>query len=131
MIRFRTLVFQLFKQRGLRYWFYIAAFFIFVPVGYRFAALAWRNSSWVEKPLAVIAGFVVGIAAVVTRMVFRHVASQQVDTPAVPHFAATSTPANSPANEFAAAVRRRAAENRVIATGAGALGSTMGKGSYR
>lgn len=131
MTRFRALIFRLFEQRILRDWFYTIAFVIFVPVGYRFAALAWRYGSWVDKPLAVIAGIFIGITTVVTLMRFWNVPPQQVAPLIVPNLTALPKPANSLANEFMAAVHRRAAENQAMATGAGALGSTMGKGCYR
>ncbi len=126
MTRLETLVFRLFERRRLRDWFYTAAFLIFVPVGYRFAALAWRYGSWFDKPLAVIAGLLIGITAIVTLMRFWVVAPQQVTAPQPPpQPAAISQPASSAADEFLAARRRQAAENRAMASSAGALGSTL------
>lgn len=130
MIRFRDFLFQLFERRRLRDWFYTIAFLIFVPVGFRFAALAWRYGSWVDKPLAVIAGAFIGITAVVTLMRFWHVPPQQVVTPAVLEMPPIAVRAQSSADEFLAATHRRAAENRAIAMGAGALGSTLGRFRY-
>jgi hypothetical protein len=123
-------VFRLYEQRRLRNWFYTVAFAIFVPVGYRFAALAWRYGSWVDKPLAVIAGIFIGITTVVTLMRIWHVAPRQTVTPA----ALPPTPAPEPthfAGEVLSASRRRAAENRAMALGASALGSTRGEAWYR
>jgi hypothetical protein len=131
MTRFRIFVFRLFEQRQLRDWFYTVAFFIFVPVGYRFAALAWRYGSWVDKPLAVIAGAFIGITTIVTLLRFWNVAPRQVVTPPAPEAPVIAKPAHSAAHEYMAATRRRAAENRAMATGAGALGSTMGNSWYR
>jgi hypothetical protein len=128
MTRFRIFVFRLFEKRTLRDWFYTIAFFIFVPVGYRFAALAWQYGSWVDKPLAVIAGIFIGITTVVTLLRFWHVAPRQVVTAPLPEVVVTTPKvARSTANDLMAAVRRRAAENRAMAMGAGALGSTLGR----
>ena len=127
MTSFRIFVFRLFEQRRLRDWFYTVAFLIFVPVGYRFAALAWRYGTWLDKPLAVIAGAFIGITAVVTLLRFWNVAPRQVVTAAAPQAPAISKPApSSTADEYMAAARRRAAENRDMATGARVLGSTTG-----
>lgn len=131
MTPFRIFVFRLFEQRRLRDRFYTIAFLIFVPVGYRFAALAWRYGSWVDKPLAVIAGAFIGITTVVTLLRFWTVPPQQLVTPPPPEAPVISKPANSAVDEYMAATRRRAAENRAMATGAGALGSTMGNSWYR
>ena len=125
----RMLVFRLFERRRLRDWFYTIAFVIFVPVGYRFAALAWQYGDWFDKPLAIIAGGFIGITAVVTLMRFWHVPPRHVATLPV----AVTAPAEKPvvvvsmADGLLAAARRRAAENRAMATGARALGSTMGR----
>jgi len=131
MTRFRDFIFRLFERRTLRDWFYTIAFVIFVPVGYRFAELAWRYGSWVDKPLAVIAGIFIGITTVVTLLRFWNVPPRLVVTPSAPTVATPPKSANSPVNEYMAEVHRRAAQNRAMATSAGALGSTMGKGSYR
>ena len=127
MTRFRTFVFRLFEKRTLRDWFYTVAFFIFVPVGYRFAALAWRYGSWIDKPLAVIAGAFIGITMVVTLLRFWHVAPRQIVTAPLPEVVVVA-PAlpKSTASDLLAAMQRRAAENRAMAMGAGALGSTLG-----
>jgi hypothetical protein len=131
MLRFRTLVFRLFEKRSLRDWFYTIAFFIFVPVGYRFAALAWQYGSWIDKPLAVIAGAFIGITTVVTLLRFWHVPPQQVVTPFIPEVTKAPKPSSSLADQYMAAAHRRAAENRAMAMSAGALGSTMGHSWHR
>lgn len=129
MSRVRTLVFRLYEQPRLRNWFYTLAFAIFVPIGYRFATLAWEYGSWIDKPLAVIAGIFIGITTVVTLMRIWHVPPRQTVAPPVPpvevsheHFIGT---------EIMAAARRRAAENRANALRAAALGSTIGRPRYR
>jgi hypothetical protein len=126
MRQLRLLVFRLFERRRLRDWFYTVAFIVSVPVGLRFAILAWRYGSWVDKPLAVVAGGFIGVTAVVTLLRFwevppQLVASQDVEAPAevrpdVPH-----------AGDLMSAARQRAAANRAMAMGAGVLGSTTGR----
>jgi hypothetical protein len=123
----RDSIFRLYEQPRLRNLFYTVAFVVFVPVGFRFAILAWEFGDWFDKPLAVVAGGFIGITTVVTLMRFWHVAPRQVVTPAV---GAEPLPEPEPhihADELLAAARRRAAENRAIARGAGALGSTRGR----
>ena len=72
---------------------------------------------------------------VVTLVRFWNVPPQQVTPSIASNLIAMPKPAellaSSLANEFIAAVRRRAAENRAMATGAGALGSTTGKSHFR
>lgn len=131
MQRLRTFIFRLFEQRRLRDWFYTVAFLIFVPVGFRFASLAWRYGSWVDKPLAVIAGLFIGVTTVVTLVRFWHVPPQQIVTMPPLQPTAPPPPRGSLADELMAAARRRAAENRAMASGAGSLGSTMGKAWHR
>lgn len=131
MNRLRLITFRFFEQRRLRDWFYTVAFVIFVPVGFRFAALAWRYGSWFDKPLAVIAGAFIGITTVVTLMRFWSVPPQLVVTPAAAAPVIASKPAKSLASDLVVAARHRAAKNRAMATSAGALGSTMGRGWQR
>jgi hypothetical protein len=120
-------VFQLYERRHLRNWFYTVAFAIFVPIGYRFADLAWRYGSEVDKPLAVIAGFFIGIATVVTLMRIWHVPPRQIVTPAAPEpLAPAPQPAKSLADDVIAVARSRAALNRDMALHAAALGSSKG-----
>lgn len=123
----RDFIFRLYEQPRLRNFFYTLAFVVFVPVGFRFAILAWEFGDWFDKPLAVIAGGFIGITAVVTLMRFWHVPPRQIATPAV---VAEPFPEPEPhihADELLAAARRRAAQNRAMARGAGALGSTRGR----
>lgn len=131
MTRLRMLIFRLYEHRRLRNWFYSVAFLVFVSVGCRFATLAWRFGSWVDRPLTVIAGIFIGITTLVTLMRFWHVPPRRIATPAVPPPTAAPKLANFLANEFVAAARHRAAENRALASDAAALGSTMGKARYR
>lgn len=126
----QTVVFQFFERRRLRDWFYTVAFIIFVPVGYRFAELAWRYGAWFDRPLAVIAGGFVGITTIVTLTRFWHVSPKQLVTTGVPEAAEPSHPEDSLADQYdqyMVAARRRAAINRDIARGAAVLGSTTGK----
>jgi hypothetical protein len=127
MNRVQLFIFRLYEKRQLRNWFYTAAFAIFVPAGYHFAELAWRYGSWYDRPLAVIAGLFIGIATVVTLLRIWHVPPKQVVTPAPPLPAVTPPPAYSLADEVMATMRRRAAQNRDLASHAAALGSSMGK----
>ena len=132
MDRFRRWIFRIYERRRLRNWFYTMAFAIFVPVGYRFAALAWRNGSWIDKPLAVVAGLFIGITTLITLMRVWHVPPRQtVPPPSVALPAEAVQPAHSLADEIMAATRRRAAENRAMALQAAALGSSMGRARYR
>jgi len=131
MNRLRMFVFRLYERPALRNWFYTLAFAIFVPVGYRFATLAWRDGSWIDKPLAVIAGLFIGITAVVTLMRVWHVPPRQTVTPPPAPTVAAPHPEHSIADELMAYARRRAAENRANALRASALGSTIGKTRYR
>src|SRR5262245_11381366 len=118
-------VFRLYERRRLRNWFYTVAFGIFVPIGYRFADLAWRYGSPIDKPLAVIAGFFIGVATVVTLLRIWHVPPQQTVTRPDPTFEPmTSQPVNHVADDLIAAMRTRAAHNRDLARHAAALGSS-------
>ena len=118
-------VFRLYEQPRLRNWFYTVAFGIFVPIGYRFAELAWRYGSPIDKPLAVLAGAFIGVATVVTLMRIWHVPPRQTVTLAEPEPTAPVHPAHQSADELIAAVRGRAAQNRDMARYAAALGSTI------
>jgi hypothetical protein len=119
-------VFRLYERPRLRNWFYTIAFSIFVPIGYRFADLAWWYGSPVDKPLAVIAGIFIGIATVVTLMRIWHVPPRQIVTPAQPEAVAAPKPENRLADDLIAATRGRAAQNRNMAQHAAALGSSSG-----
>ena len=126
MNRLQSFIFWHYEQRRLRDWFYTVAFLIFVPVGFRFASLAWRYGHWVDKPLAVIAGLFIGITTVVTLMRVWSVPPRQTTTPppqnppAIP-----AKPAVLLADELLMAASYRAARNRALAAGARALGSSL------
>jgi hypothetical protein len=123
----QTTVFRLYEQRDLRNWFYTISFAIFVPIGYRFADLAWRYGSWIDKPLAVIAGIAIGIATVVTLMRIWHVPPKQTLPPDAPVPVALEPQAvNRTADHMLGAARSRAAQNRDLALHAAALGSSIG-----
>jgi hypothetical protein len=125
MNRLQNFIFRHYEQRRLRDWFYTVAFLIFVPVGFRFASLAWRYGYWVDKPLALIAGLFIGITTVVTLMRVWSVPPRQTTTPAPPNPPAIpAQPAVPAADEFLMAASYRAARNRALAAGARALGST-------
>ena len=120
-------VFRLYERRLLRNWFYTISFAIFVPIGYRFADLAWRYGSSIDKPLAIIAGIAIGIATVVTLMRIWHVPPRQTVTPAEPEpVEAAPQPAHNVADDVMSAMRSRAAHNRDLALHAAALGSSRG-----
>jgi hypothetical protein len=127
MNRFQFLVFRLYEQGQIRNWFYTVAFAVFVPVGYHFAEEAWRYGSWYDKPLAIIAGLLIGIAAAVTLLRIWRVPPKQVVTPTVTPLPAVRPPHSSVVDEVIAMTRRRAAQNRDLAAHAAALGSSMGK----
>jgi len=126
MNRAQVSVFRLYEQRELRNWFYTVAFAIFVPVGYRFAELAWRYGSWYDKPLAVIAGLLIGLATIVTLMRIWRVPPKQVVTP-IAESPAAEPPSNVVAEDIVAVIRSRAAHNRDLALYAAALGSSIHK----
>jgi hypothetical protein len=128
MHQLRQLIFRLFERRRLRDWFYTISFVIFVPVGLRFAMLAWRYGSWEDRPLAVIAGMFIGVTAMVTLLRFWHVAPVQVATGGMALPAYKAEMPQPHAEEYIEAVRHRAAANRAIAHDAGALGSTLRRG---
>jgi hypothetical protein len=126
MNRANVFVFRFYEIRELRNWFYTVAFAIFVPVGYRFAELAWRYGSWYDKPLAVVAGLLIGLATIVTLKRIWRVPPKQVVT-SVAESGAAEPPSNPAADDIVAAIRSRAAHNRDLAQYAAALGSTMRK----
>ena len=120
-------VFRLYERRLLRNWFYTVSFAIFVPIGYRFADLAWRYGSPIDKPLAVIAGIAIGIATVVTLMRIWHVPPRQTVPAAEPEpVAVAPQPMHNVADDVMSAMRSRAAQNRDMAMHAAALGSSTG-----
>ncbi|MEI9975204.1 MAG: hypothetical protein WDO73_25990 [Ignavibacteriota bacterium] len=126
MNQLNVFVFRLYERRNLRNWFYTIAFAIFVPVGYHFAELAWQYGSWYDKPLAVIAGLLIGIATLVTLLRIWRVPPKLVVTPPAPE--PEVAPVQSPAVvDMVAVIRQRAAHNRDLASHAAALGSSMGR----
>jgi len=126
MNRAQVFVFRLYEQRDLRNWFYTFAFAIFVPVGYHFAELAWRYGSWYDKPLALIAGLLIGLATIVTLMRIWHVAPKQVVT-AMAEDPVIEPPATLATEDIVAVLRSHAAHNRDLAMYAAALGSSVRK----
>lgn len=125
MHNLQNFIFWHYEQRRLRDWFYTVAFLIFVPVGFRFASLAWRYGYWVDKPLAVIAGLFIGITAMVTLMrVWSVPPRQTTTTPPLNSPAIPTKPTVPTADELLMAASYRAARNRALAAGARALGST-------
>jgi len=125
MHQLRLLVFRLFERRLLRDWFYTIAFIIFVPVGLRFAILAWEYGDWFDKPLSVVAGMFIGVTAMVTLLRFWHVPPQQIVTAEVAHSVPAAEAGRPQADGYVEAVRYRAASNRAIAHDAGPLGNTL------
>jgi hypothetical protein len=119
---FRKFFFTLYEQRRLRNWFYTLAFAIFVPTGFRFAILAWEYGDWFDKPLAVLAGLLIGITAAVTLLRIWTVAPRlTVDAKAGSAPEETAAP-HASASQIYAAAKLQAAHNRQIARGAAALG---------
>ena len=122
---FQRIVFAFYEQRRLRNWFYTLAFAVFVPTGLRFAILAWEYGDWFDKPLSILAGLLIGTTAVVTllrvwtvppRPTLKVQVIETVETgPSLPN-----------ASQMYSAARQQAAQNREIARGAAALGSTHG-----
>src|SRR5579863_8723641 len=111
---FQTFVFTLYEQRRLRNWFYTLAFAIFVPTGFRFATLAWEYGDWFDKPLSILAGFLIGITAVVTLLRIWTVPPQQTMEATV-ETEAVETDASPPStSQIYAAAKRQAAQNREV-----------------
>ena len=125
MNRVQLAVFRLYERPRLRNWFYTVAFGIFVPIGYRFAALAWRYGAPIDRPLAIIAGIFIGIATVVTLMRIWHVPPRRIVTRAEPETVVLQKRVNQVADDLMAATRGRAAYNRDLAKHAAALGSSV------
>jgi hypothetical protein len=125
MNRVQLAVFRLYERPRLRNWFYTVAFGIFVPIGYRFAALAWRYGAPIDRPLAIIAGIFIGIATVVTLMRIWHVPPRRIVTRAEPETVVLQKRVNQVADDLMAAARARAAYNKDLAKHAAALGSSV------
>jgi hypothetical protein len=123
----RNYVFSLYERPLLRNWFYTLAFAIFVPVGFRFALLAWEFGGEYDKLMAVIAGLAVGITTLVTLLRIWAVPPSQT-IPFVdevePHGRGAEYKID--ASEILAAIKASSARNRQFAQGARALGSPRG-----
>ena len=123
----RKIVFTLYERRRLRNWSYTVAFAIFVPIGLRFAILAWRNGDWYDRPLAISAGMVIGATAIVTLLrVWTVPPLQTLQDPTGLGKGAEESAAWPNASQMHNAAKRQAASNREMARGAAALGSSRG-----
>lgn len=121
---FQNFVFTLYEKRELRNWFYTLACGIFVPTGFRFAILAWKYGDWLDKPLSIFAGLVIGITTAVTLLRIWAVPPRQTVEAKADIETVKPNPSPASASQAYAAARYQAAQNREIATGAAALGST-------
>jgi len=119
---FREYIFSLYERPRLRNWFYTLAFAIFVPVGLRFAMLAWEVGDWFDKPLAVIAGAFIGATAFITLLRVWKVPPRRTVTAPHPEPVPASKTLQS-SNVYKTA-RSLAARNRQMARDAASLGST-------
>lgn len=118
----RAFVFRLYEQTGLRNWFYTLAFAIVVPTGFRFAVVAWEHGEWYDKPLAMVAGTLIGVTSLVTLLrVWEVPPRQTTETPAEPVPPEPYHPAHI---DVLSGSRRMSARNRQIAREAASLGST-------
>jgi hypothetical protein len=119
----REYVFSLYERPLLRNWFYTFSFAIFVPVGFRFAVLAWKYGAEFDRLMTIVGGLAAGITAVVTLLRIWNVAPRRTMT-APPHEAhhARHAEAAPSGAEIMATVRGYSARNRQIAQGARALG---------
>lgn len=126
MLRYiRRTVFSLYERPVLRNWFYTFAFAIFVPVGCRFAILAWRFGGPFDKVMTIIGGVVVGITTAVTLLRIWAVPPRQtVSRGSGPGGEERHVDMRPSAQEILTAVRGSSARNRELARGARALGST-------
>ena len=120
----QTHLFSLYEKRLLRNWAYTLAFAIVVPVGLRFALLAWDYGNRFDRVMAIVAGLTVGATAAITLLRIWAVPPKQtiVSTPNV----ATIAPDTHPrvdAAEIIASVRACSMRNRQMALGARALGT--------
>ena len=120
----QNLVFALYENKGLRNWFYTLAFAIFVPTGFRFATLAWEFGDWFDKPLSIFAGLLIGITAAVTLLRIWTVPPLRTMETNLEIEIGEPDASSPSASQIYAAAKRHAAENRELARGAAALGST-------
>lgn len=121
----RNYVFRLYEQTVLRNWFYTLSFAIIVPTGCRFAIVAWQYGEWFDKPLAVLAGTLIGVTSLVTLLRVWEVPPQQTTTiQAVSHPYTHVDPEVMHINRMSES-KRLSAMNRRIAREAAALGTTV------
>jgi hypothetical protein len=119
----RSVVFRFYEQTLVRNWFYTLAFSVFVPTGCRFAYIAWRFGAWFDRPLAVIAGTIIGVTSVVTLLRVWEVPPQQTTAPAEQQ-EERLLPARAIVRDVLSESRRQSATNWQIARDAATLGST-------
>jgi hypothetical protein len=120
----RKYLFSLYERRRLRNWAYTVAFAIFVPVGCRFALLAWAYGHRFDRVMAVVAGVAVGCTAMIMLLRIWSVPPKQtiIATPLVQTTPLDASTRVDPA-ELIAVVRARSIRNLQIARGAQALGA--------
>ena len=124
----REYVFSLYERPLLRNWFYTLSFAIFVPVGLRFAVLAWKYGAEFDRLMTIVGGLAAGITAVVTLLrIFRNVAPRRTMTAPAIGARGSSCECSTPrrpraAAEIMATVRGYSVCNRQMAQGARALG---------
>ena len=117
-------IFSLYERRVLRNWFYTFAFAIFVPVGCRFAILAWRLGSPVDRLMAIVGGAAVAVTTIVTLLRIWVVPPlQTVDCNSLAGCPEPRVYPTPDAAELLQAVKESSARNREIARAARALGS--------
>lgn len=120
----REVVFSLYERPVLRNWFYTLAFAVFVPVGLRFAILAWRFGGDVDRLLTIIAGMTIGITTAVTLLRIWTVPPRRTVPRNPEHELHGSSGEIAPtAGQIMAAVRGYSARNLQMAQGARALGA--------
>ena len=120
--RIRKYVFSLYERRLLRNWSYTFAFAIFVPVGCRFAILAWKFGGDFDRVMTVVAGIAVGITAAVTLLRIWVVPPRKTMLPVPEGLHAAMQEMKPDGSEIIAALKAYSARNRQIAMGARALG---------
>jgi hypothetical protein len=120
----QKVIFSLYERPLLRNWFYTFAFAVFVPVGLRFALLAWEFGGEYDRVMAVIAGLAVGCTTVVTLLRIWSVPPLQtiVQDPVLEKHELHAE-SRLDASEVVAMSRAYSARNRQMARGAKALGS--------
>jgi hypothetical protein len=119
----RNYIFALYERPLLRNWFYTLAFAIFVPVGCRFALLAWDFGSKFDRGMTVVAGLAVGITTIVTLVRIWSVPPSKTIVH-IDHSERHHVEDLRPlASEMVAVAKAYSARNRQIAQGARALGS--------